>query len=221
MLSVPSVTMNAGSFTRVMSAPLRKPKAVLAISPQRIARSGLISKSTASLVITIDPSAISMPQERSIPAVRMTRVCPIATTPTTITCWRMSEKLDPLRNRSLCEAKKPQQRNRAPSGRGVATGAGRSRSLPRAGGAVATSGITVRSLAPAVRGAELRVLAVHAGHGLVGDERDAGVGVAGRLLSGLRVLDPRIDAHDGHLERGLLRGRGEVAGLHVLHAHAD
>src|SRR5947207_3356677 len=161
-----------------------------------------------------------MPQERSIPAVRMTRVCPIATTPTTITCWRMSEKLEPLRNRSLCDAKKAQARNRATKGPRVATGGRRSRSLPRAGGAVATSGITARSLAPAVRGAELRVLAVHAGHRLVGDERDAGVGVAGRFLSGLRVLDARIHAHGGHLERVLLGGRGEVAGLHVLHAHA-
>src|SRR6266446_393881 len=160
-----------------------------------------------------------MPQERSIPAVRMTRVCPIATTPTTITCWRMSEKLEPLRNRSLCDAKNAQARNSATSGPRVATGGRRSKSLPRAGGAVATSGIT-RSLAPAIRGAELRVLAFHAGHGLVGDERDAGVGVARRLLAGLRVLNPCIDAHDGHLERVLLRGRGEVAGLHVLHAHA-
>ena len=74
MFSVPSVTMNAGSFTLVISAPLRNPKAVLTRSPQRIARYGFISESTASLVVTIDPIAISMPHERSMPAVRITRV---------------------------------------------------------------------------------------------------------------------------------------------------
>ena len=40
-----------------------------------------------------------------MPAVRMIRVCPMAMTPTTITCCRMSEKFWPVRKRSVCDAK--------------------------------------------------------------------------------------------------------------------
>src|SRR5215813_955269 len=47
--------------------------------------------------MTIEPSAITMPQARSMPAVRMTNVWPIATTPTSMTCCRMREKLGPAR----------------------------------------------------------------------------------------------------------------------------
>ena len=43
-------------------------------------------------VITMPPSAITMPQDRSMPAVRMISVWPIAITPTTITCCRISDK---------------------------------------------------------------------------------------------------------------------------------
>ena len=75
-------------------------------------------------------------------------------------------------------------------------------------------------LAPAQVGAGLDVLAVDAGHRLGGDQRHAGVGVAADLLAGLGVLDAGLDAHRGHLQRVLLRGRGDHAGAHVLDAVA-
>ncbi len=74
MLSVPSVTMNAGSLTPVTSAPLSTPKATQARMPSAIAVSGLKPWSIANFVITICPNAITVPTERSIPAVRITRV---------------------------------------------------------------------------------------------------------------------------------------------------
>jgi hypothetical protein len=49
----------------------------------------------ASFVITICPNAITVPTERSIPAVRITNVWPIASTPTTITCCSTSERFGP------------------------------------------------------------------------------------------------------------------------------
>ena len=77
---------------------------------------------TASLVITMPPSAITMPQLRSMPAVRMISVWPIAIVPTTITCCRMSEKFCTDRKRSLCVVKKPTASSRAISGPSVASG---------------------------------------------------------------------------------------------------
>jgi hypothetical protein len=84
--------MNAGSLTAVTSPPLMTPKATHARIPSAIARSGSTPSATASFVITIWPKAITVPQERSMPAVRITNVWPIASTPTTITCWRTSER---------------------------------------------------------------------------------------------------------------------------------
>ncbi len=84
--------MKGGRRAYVIRAPFRSPNAPQARSPQAIARYGFMTASAASLVITMDPSAITMPQDRSMPAVRMITVCPMAMTPTTITCCRMSEK---------------------------------------------------------------------------------------------------------------------------------
>src|SRR5437016_855034 len=62
----------------------------------------------------------------------------------------MREKLEPLRNRSLCEVKKAQARNSARTGPSVATGGRCASSLPRVevGGAVARSGSTARGHFP-------------------------------------------------------------------------
>jgi hypothetical protein len=73
-------------------------------------------ESTANFVITIEPSAMTIPHDRSIPAVRMTSVWPIAITPTTMTCCRISEKFWPVRKRSVCDAKKMQAASSASSG---------------------------------------------------------------------------------------------------------
>ena len=119
MFSVPSVTMKGGSLTCVTSSPLTRPNSVVTPTPHSTARAGGMPSSVANLVITMPPSAITMPHDRSMPAVRMTSVWPMAMTPTTITCCRMSEKLPPVRKRSDCDAKKPQATSSAMNGPSV------------------------------------------------------------------------------------------------------
>ncbi len=101
MFSVPSVTMKGGSLTWVINRPLNTPNSVVTPMPQRMASGTGRPASTASLLITMLPSAITMPQDRSMPAVRITSVWPMAMTPTTINCCRISEKFAPLRNCGL------------------------------------------------------------------------------------------------------------------------
>jgi hypothetical protein len=98
MFRVPSVTMKGGSRSEVTSAPLANPKAIVTRRPSRTASSGWSPDSTASLVMTMLPRAITAPLERSIPAVRMISVWPTARVPTTMTCCTISEKFRPLRN---------------------------------------------------------------------------------------------------------------------------
>lgn len=62
------------------------------------------------------PNAITAPHDRSIPAVRMIRVCPMARVPTTMTCCTISEKFPPVRNWSVEKEKKAQARRRAARG---------------------------------------------------------------------------------------------------------
>ncbi len=106
MFNVPSVTMNAGSRTNVTRLPFSTPKATQTRSPRAIARKGEAPFSITAFVITICPSAITVPTERSIPAVRITTVWPIARTPTTITCWSTSERFWASRKRSDLNEKK-------------------------------------------------------------------------------------------------------------------
>ena len=76
--------------------------------------------SIASFVMTICPSAITVPTERSIPAVRITSVWPIASTPTTITCCSTSERFWAWRKRSVLTEKNAiasTQRDERPDGR--------------------------------------------------------------------------------------------------------
>ena len=76
--------------------------------PHRIARGAGTPSSTANLVMTMLPSAMTTPHDRSMPAVRMISVWPIAITPTTITCCRISDRFSPLKKRSVVKAKKMQ-----------------------------------------------------------------------------------------------------------------
>src|SRR5436190_20603371 len=110
----------------------------------------------------------------------------------------MSEKFAAVRKRSLCEAKNTQASNSARRGP-------KAKSIP-----------LLR--APARIEAERGVPAVHALHRLVGDEGHAGVDRARYLLTGLRVLDSRVDTERRHLQRILLRRRGEHSRLDVSHA---
>ena len=141
MLNVPSVTMNGGSARPTTSPPLTKPTSMQVAMPSRIASTGGTPESTASLVITIEPSAIAVPHDRSMPAVRMISVWPMASVPITITCWMISEKFAGSRNRSDCVVKKMQASISAISGPSCATrspetfGIARPPSSPDVGGA--------------------------------------------------------------------------------------
>ena len=86
MLSVPSVTIKGGSFTSATNEPLSKPKSVVTAKPIRMAMTGGTPYSTARLAINTDPNAITMPLDRSMPAVRIMMVWPMASVPTTTTC---------------------------------------------------------------------------------------------------------------------------------------
>src|SRR3990172_1935999 len=250
MLKVPSVTMNDGSPIAVVSQPFSRPKATHTANPTRMARKGFMLELAARPVMSTDDSAMIMPFDRSIPPVRMTSVWPMASVPTTITCCKMSEKFALVRKRSVCVAKKTHARSSAAAGPRIGTprrrstipetrercgrrGAavvvvvaavlmGSSRPLGAATGTPPASRYgEARSLrAPAVGEAVLAVLAVHARLRLVRDEGDARVGVAGRLRLRARVLHHRLDPHGRHLERVLLRGRGDLAVLHTLPATA-
>src|SRR6218665_2213743 len=121
MFIVPSVTMNGGSAILVTNRPLTRPNSTVTAMPQAIASGADRSWLAAILVITMLPSAITMPQDRSMPAVRITSVWPIAITATTMTCCRISEKFCAEKKRSLCEEKKAQARISAMKGPSVAS----------------------------------------------------------------------------------------------------
>src|SRR6266496_2475340 len=119
MFSVPRVTMNGGRLMVVTRPPFSRPKPAQRSRPSRIARNGFSPELTASLVIAMLPSAMTAPLDRSMPAVRMTSVCPMARVPTTMTCWTMREKLPPVKNRSDLMLKNRQASTSAPSGPSV------------------------------------------------------------------------------------------------------
>ena len=49
---------------------------------------------------------MTVPHDRSMPAVRMISVWPMASVPITITCWMISEKFSVVMNRDDCVQKK-------------------------------------------------------------------------------------------------------------------
>src|SRR6478736_3103816 len=185
--------LKGGSLMRVTSRPLMRPKPAVTAMPARIASGAGSPMSAASLVITMLPSAMIMPHERSMPAVRMIRVWPIAITPTTVTCCRISEKFSPLKNWSVVKPKATQAISRAMNGPSCPIGGSLA---PRVVEGMAAMVVRVRCaaaprllLAPAELGAHLGVLALDPVHRLGGDQRDAGVGVAADLLARGGVVD--------------------------------
>src|SRR6266487_1329372 len=256
MFSVPRVTMNGGRLMVVTRPPFSRPKPAQRSRPSSIARNGFSPELTASLVIAMLPSAMTAPLDRSIPAVRMTSVCPMARVPTTMTCWTMREKLAPVKNRSDLMLKNRQARTSAPSGPSVLRAKALLSTLETPVRVASASAVVAalietapclaggrwgrprvawsvggpagrpadrppgRGSPPAVVEAELHVLRVHTGLWLVGDQRDAGVGVAGHLLPGLGEVDDRVHTEAGHLQRVLLGRGGDLAVLDSLHAGA-
>jgi hypothetical protein len=121
MLKVPSVTMNGGSLMRVTSSPFQAeqpPSRDAAQDGQRRRQPGR----RRTLVMTMLPSAMTMPQDRSMPAVRMISVWPMAMTPTTITCCRISEKFSPVKKRSVVVPKIAQATDQRDEGAELADG---------------------------------------------------------------------------------------------------
>ena len=91
-LSVPSVTMNGGSPIRVTSTPLSSAGGDPDGDPdQQREEPGHARCPRASLAITIIARIVTAPTDRSMPAVRMIRVCPTARAPMTATCCRTSD----------------------------------------------------------------------------------------------------------------------------------
>ena len=74
MLSVPSVTMNGGRFSRVTSRPLRNPQAVPTAMPMSRARPPGTPLLAARLAITSIARMAVAPTARSMPAVKMIKV---------------------------------------------------------------------------------------------------------------------------------------------------
>src|SRR6266516_2398576 len=246
MFSVPRVTMNGGRLIVVTRPPFSRPKPAHSSRPSRIARNGFSPVLTASLVIAMLPNAMTAPADRSIPAVRMTSVCPMARVPTTMTCWTMREKLPPVKNRSDLMLKNRQASTSAPSGPSVLRANTRlstlqtpvrvasasavvaalierlpvSRARPPACRLVGRPSHRRRGSPPAVVQAELHILRVHTGLWLVSDQCDAGVCVAGRLLAGLGEVDDRVHTEAGHLQRVLLGRGGDLPVLDSLHPGA-
>ena len=107
---------------RVTSRPLTRPKPAVTAMPSRMASGAGMPKSSATLVMTIEPSAMTMPHDRSMPAVRMISVWPMAITPTTMTCCRISAKLAPLKKLSVVSPKMVQAIARAMKGPSWLTG---------------------------------------------------------------------------------------------------
>ena len=85
----PKVTMNGGRLSRVTKVPLRNP----AKTPQAIPISRASTPGTpllaARLAMTNEDKMAIAPTDRSMPAVRMTSVWPIAKAAITATCCRM------------------------------------------------------------------------------------------------------------------------------------
>ena len=98
MLQVPSVTMNGGRRRRVTRTPLIRPQARPVSRPSRKAIGTGTPATTASLPITTEDRTMIAPTDRSMPAVRMIRVCAIPTMPMIVTCCRIRDRLNGWKN---------------------------------------------------------------------------------------------------------------------------
>ena len=93
MLSVPKVTMKGGISSFVTSAPFRKPNAMPHTSPSGKAINSVTPSSTARRPITTEEITMITPTERSMPAVKITKVWAMPKKPTIVTCVSTVEKL--------------------------------------------------------------------------------------------------------------------------------
>ena len=98
--SVPSVTMKGGMRNRVTKRPFTQPHRVPTTSPATKPISTGKPRMTERRPITIEASTMTMPTERSIPAVRMISVWAIPRMPMIVTCSRIVERFEPVVKRA-------------------------------------------------------------------------------------------------------------------------
>src|SRR5690625_1217187 len=228
---MPRVTMNGGSPSRVTSTPLVAPRRSVIPMPRSSAVSGEPPPTTC-LAMTMVPSTAIAPLARSIPAVRMMSVCPSASVPMTIDCWRMSEALPTVANVSVVTVKTTTAMTRAPSGpitglRSARPSRSRRTTSTGAAAPVTTSGAMAllpspgrRRSAPAVLQAPLGALRLDPLDRVVGDDDAAGVDEPGGHVAPVRRGDDGVHALPDHLGGELHDGGGVLAVGDVLHALA-
>ena len=85
MPMVPSVTMNGTMPSLVTSKPFSAPKSAPDATPPSADRAGPMPARSITAVIT-DASAMTEPTDRSMPPLTITRVIPVAPSPT-MTVW--------------------------------------------------------------------------------------------------------------------------------------
>ena len=94
---MPKVATKGGIFIREMMTPLTKPASMPVSNPTRIPNGiGKRQTVTATPVVTAD-KVITVPTDRSMPAVMMTKVTPRASTPLTAVASRMPRTLSFVR----------------------------------------------------------------------------------------------------------------------------
>ena len=116
MLSVPRVTMKGGSLIRVTSRPFSAPASTATARPMISATGPGIPLSATSFAITRDDSTMTAPMDRSIPAVRITRVWPTASEPPQATCCRRMDRFCGVKNRPFSRPKMTPARIKTISG---------------------------------------------------------------------------------------------------------
>ena len=97
IIIMPSVAINGGTFMREMTMPLTKPASAPVKSPTMTpTQTGMPMLVTATPVITA-ASVMTVPTERSMPPVMMTKVTPSASTPLTAVASRMPMTLSKVK----------------------------------------------------------------------------------------------------------------------------
>src|ERR1700761_2779696 len=219
--SVPRVAMNGGTWNRVTSTPLMPPQIRPMTSPMIRASTTGTPELSASPAMTIWARIMTAPTDRSIPAVRMMMVWPRASSPITVTCWSMIDRLARAKNLVLISPKITTARMSTISGPsdGWACSAawnGLARRREAAGGASAVAGGVVIGSAPALalggRGGDaghpgLRRIRVELGAGVV----EVLARLVGGLLPGLGELGDGLHAVQRHLAGELAGGGADLA----------
>ena len=218
--------MNGGRLIRVTSRPLSAPAPVASRTPMARARMPGMPSSWARVAMTIIDSTMIAPTERSMPAVRMTRVWPTARAATTAVCWSRMPIEFAVRNvgvamKNATNATSEQEQRAEPRLAVELVLHPLDRGLPppsELGGSRRDRRWRSWVSCPSRSSCPRRCDAVDAVGLLVGHQGDAGVEEV-ESLGGLRLLTTAGDLGDGlhaqgrHLQRVLLGGGADDAAL--------